>query len=236
MARMAMLHRFLTRVVNHPVLSYNSSLHTFLTAHPSVSSCYITYFPAVQYRHLINLNFQEFQIHRKAGGQGILGRVSDSIQSITTAYVGRQPAPEFDAVKDYINILGEKLSQIDKVSQRLNKERMGKFLDVYSNFCRFLCLKKFSLSEYQAELHQLHPVLTLWSTSEPELGPLMLNMAAAVERNAQAQQTGLLETFNGSIAQVNDFVVLIYQEIEHRLRNYYKTCLFSRLKRRAIFF
>ncbi len=37
LARLAMLHRFLTRVVSHPVLSYNSSLYVFLTVSPSVS-------------------------------------------------------------------------------------------------------------------------------------------------------------------------------------------------------
>jgi hypothetical protein len=36
-ARMALLHRFLNRVANHPVLSCNQSVKVFLTAKPSVS-------------------------------------------------------------------------------------------------------------------------------------------------------------------------------------------------------
>jgi hypothetical protein len=36
-ARMALLHRFLNRVANHPVLSCNHSVKVFITAKPSVS-------------------------------------------------------------------------------------------------------------------------------------------------------------------------------------------------------
>lgn len=47
----------------------------------------------------------------------------------------------------------------------------------------------------------MHPMITLWSASEPELSPVLLAMAAAVERNAQAQHHMLL-TYVPTIAQV----------------------------------
>ncbi|KAJ1522132.1 hypothetical protein ONE63_002443 [Megalurothrips usitatus] len=155
MARMAMLHRFLTRVVAHPVLSYNTSLYVFLTAKPS-----------------------EFLLHRKSG-PGILGRMTDSLQNLTTTYMVRQHSPEFDSVRDYAITLGEKLGQFEKVGRRLFKERQA----------------------YEAELNQFQQIFTLWATSEPELSPLLKAIASAVERNTEAQQKALLDTFSPNFEQ-----------------------------------
>ncbi|KAE8747661.1 hypothetical protein FOCC_FOCC005641 [Frankliniella occidentalis] len=155
LARLAMLHRFLTRVVSHPVLSYNSSLYVFLTATPS-----------------------EFLIHRK-NGPGILGRVTDSLQNLTTTYLVRQRSPEFDSVRDYVNTFGEKLNQMEKVGRRLHKERQA----------------------YQGELNQFQQTFSLWATSEPELSPLLKAISSAIERNLQAQQTSLIDLFSPSFEQ-----------------------------------
>ena len=38
------------------------------------------------------------------------------------------------------------------------------------------------------ELHQLHPIFTLWATTEAELAPILLAMAKAIETNADAHQ------------------------------------------------
>jgi hypothetical protein len=48
----------------------------------------------------------------------------------------------------------------------------------------------------------MHPIFTLWSASEPELSPVLLAVAAAIEHNAQAQQD-VLVTYTPNIAQVN---------------------------------
>ncbi|KAJ9593180.1 hypothetical protein L9F63_015277, partial [Diploptera punctata] len=153
-ARMALLHRFLNRVANHPVLSCNQSVKVFLTAKPS-----------------------EFAIHRKSR-QGLLGRVSSSFHNLAAVYMIRQRNLEFDQVREYVTCLGEKLINVDKISQRIYKEGQ----------------------EYLYELHQMHPIFTLWSASEPELSPVLLAMATAVEHNAQAQQH-VLVTFTPNIAQ-----------------------------------
>ncbi|GLG98168.1 Sorting nexin-30 [Gryllus bimaculatus] len=153
-ARMALLHRFLNRVANHPVLSCNQSVKVFLTAKPS-----------------------EFAIHRKSR-QGLLGRMSSSFHNLAAVYMMRQRPAEFDQVRDYVATLGDKLLSVEKVSQRIQKERQ----------------------DYLYELHQMHPIYTLWSASEPELSPALLAMASAVERNAQSQQH-VLVTFTTTIAQ-----------------------------------
>ena len=48
----------------------------------------------------------------------------------------------------------------------------------------------------------MHPIFTLWSTSEPELSPILLSIAAAIEQSTQAQQR-VLVTFTPSMAQVS---------------------------------
>lgn len=47
--------------------------------------------------------------------------------------------------------------------------------------------------DYLVELHQLHPIFTLWATSEPELARTLQAVAGAIESNASAHQT-LLDT------------------------------------------
>lgn len=153
-ARMALLHRFLNRVANHPVLSCNQSMKVFLTAKPS-----------------------EFLIHRKSH-QGFLGRMSTSFHNLAAVYMMRQRTQEFEQVHEYVTSLGEKLNSVDKISQRIHKERQ----------------------DYLYELNQLHPIFTLWSASEPELSPVLLAMAAAIEHNTQAQQH-VLVTFTPIIVQ-----------------------------------
>lgn len=141
-ARMKLLHVFLNRVVNHPILSCDKNLHIFLTTKPA-----------------------EFLIHRKNRGN-VLVKVTDSLQNIATTYTMKQRHFEFEQIRDYCTALSEKLSTIDKINHRIHKERQ----------------------DYLLELHQLHPIFTLWATSEPELAPVLLAIAKAIESNAMAHQ------------------------------------------------
>ncbi|KAG8233463.1 hypothetical protein J437_LFUL013750 [Ladona fulva] len=106
-ARMALLHRFLNRVADHPVLSCHHSVRSFLTAKPS-----------------------EFSIIRKSKrqdgtGGGFLGRFSDSIHNLANVYLARDRAPpEFERVSEYVAGLGDKLANVDKVGARIHKERL----------------------------------------------------------------------------------------------------------------
>lgn len=69
------------------------------------------------------------------------------------------------------------------------------------------------LSDYLCELNHMHPIFTLWSASEPELSPVLLAMAAAIEHNTQAQQH-VLVTFTPNIVQVNMlFYVTFWQQL-----------------------
>jgi sorting nexin-7/30 len=119
----------------------------------------------------------EFSIHRKSR-QGLLGRMSTSFHNLAAVYMMRHRTQEFEQVREYVAALGEKLNSVDKISQHIHKERQ----------------------DYLYELHQMHPIFTLWSTSEPELSPILLSIAAAIEQSTQAQQR-VLVTFTPSMAQ-----------------------------------
>ncbi|XP_017893092.1 sorting nexin-30-like isoform X2 [Ceratina calcarata] len=141
-ARMKLLHVFLNRVVNHPILSCDKNLHIFLTTKPA-----------------------EFLVRRKSRGN-VLVKMTDSLQNMASTYTMKQRHFEFEQIRDYCIVLGEKLATIDKINHRIHKERQ----------------------DYLLELHQLHPIFTLWATSEPELAPFLLAIAKAIECNAMAHQ------------------------------------------------
>ncbi|XP_033337448.2 sorting nexin-7 [Megalopta genalis] len=141
-ARMKLLHIFLNRVVNHPILSCDRNLYIFLTTKPA-----------------------EFLVHRKSRAN-VLIKMTDSLQNIASTYTMKQRHFEFEQVRDYCTALCEKLVTIDKINHRIHKERQ----------------------DYLLELHQLHPIFTLWATSEPELAPILLAIAKGIECNAEAHQ------------------------------------------------
>ncbi|CAG2067839.1 unnamed protein product [Timema podura] len=69
---------------------------------------------------------------------------------------------------------------------------------------------------YLYELHQLHPIFTLWSASEPELNPVLLALASAGERSAQAQHQ-VLVTYTPIIVQPLKEYLLYVEAVKETL-------------------
>jgi len=91
------LQIFLTRIANHPVLSFNKNFAVFLTAKP-----------------------WELQAVRKEG-PGIMTRVNESFHTKTAPLVlgrGRRD-PSFDAIAEFIASLRTNLTSIEKVASKL---------------------------------------------------------------------------------------------------------------------
>ncbi|BFZ16283.1 hypothetical protein BsWGS_19322 [Bradybaena similaris] len=97
--RQAALQKFLTRVADHPVLSFDTCFQIFLTA-----------------------KAWEFQAHKKQGS-GFLSRVSDSLHNMSASYMMKNRPPEFAAMHDYIMMLSDKLGVMDRIAQRVAKEQ-----------------------------------------------------------------------------------------------------------------
>ncbi|XP_035827474.1 sorting nexin-30 isoform X2 [Aplysia californica] len=97
--RQAALQKFLTRVADHPVLSFDTCFQIFLTA-----------------------KAWEFQAHKKQGS-GFLTRVSDSLHNMSASYMMKNRPPEFASMHDYMTLLQDKLGVMDRIAQRVAKEQ-----------------------------------------------------------------------------------------------------------------
>ncbi|KAK3800106.1 hypothetical protein RRG08_015072 [Elysia crispata] len=97
--RQTALQKFLTRVADHPVLSFDKCFQIFLTA-----------------------KAWEFQAHKKQGS-GFLTRVSESLNNMSASYMMKNRPPEFALMHDYITLLSDKLGVMDRIAQRVAKEQ-----------------------------------------------------------------------------------------------------------------
>ncbi|XP_051906247.1 sorting nexin-30 [Hippocampus zosterae] len=93
--RMKALDKFLKRVADHPVLSFNPHLNAFLSAK--------------------DLN--------KRQGLALLTKVGESVKHVTGGYKLRARPPEFCAMGEYLDTFSQKLGTIDRIAQRILKEQ-----------------------------------------------------------------------------------------------------------------
>ncbi|XP_038154896.1 sorting nexin-30 isoform X1 [Cyprinodon tularosa] len=93
--RMKALDKFLKRVADHPVLSFNPYLNAFLTAK--------------------DLN--------KRQGLALLTKVGESVKHVAGGYKLRARPAEFCAMGEYLDTFSQKLGTIDRIAQRILKEQ-----------------------------------------------------------------------------------------------------------------
>ena len=67
---------------------------------------------------------QEFQAAKKEGS-GFMTRMADSFHNMSASYMMKNRSAEFAATNDYINLFAEKMGVMDRISQRILKERYG---------------------------------------------------------------------------------------------------------------
>lgn len=93
--RMKALDKFLKRVADHPVLSFNPHLNAFLTAK--------------------DLN--------KRQGLALLTKVGESVKQVAGGYKLRARPAEYCIMGDYLDMFNQKLGTIDRIAQRILKEQ-----------------------------------------------------------------------------------------------------------------
>ncbi|XP_035246132.1 sorting nexin-30 isoform X3 [Anguilla anguilla] len=91
------LDKFLKRVADHPVLSFNEHLNVFLSAK--------------------DLNAYKRQ------GLALLTKMGESVKYVTGGYKLRARPAEFAAMGDYLDVFTQKLGTIDRIAQRIIKEQ-----------------------------------------------------------------------------------------------------------------
>ncbi|XP_068604292.1 sorting nexin-7 [Brachionichthys hirsutus] len=129
------LHRFLNKISEHPILSCNPHFKVFLTS-------------------------QELLSHRKQAS-GFLSRMGDTVRAVANSVRYPRSRPEeFTVMQDYVEDFRNKMSSVDKVSQRIVKEQR----------------------EYLEELKQYSPAYTRWAESEEQTSDPLRGVASCVER------------------------------------------------------
>ncbi|KAM4532323.1 sorting nexin-30 isoform 3-T3 [Fundulus diaphanus] len=93
--RMKALDKFLKRVADHPVLSFNPHLNAFLTAK--------------------DLN--------KRQGLALLTKVGESVKHVAGGYKLQARPAEFCAMGEYLDMFSQKLGTIDRIAQRILREQ-----------------------------------------------------------------------------------------------------------------
>ncbi|KAK7101066.1 sorting nexin-30-like [Littorina saxatilis] len=107
--RQKALQKFLTRLADHPVLSFDKNVQVFLTA-----------------------KAWEFQAHKKQG-KGYISQVTDSIHNMGASYMMKNRPAEFGLMHEYINIFGEKLAVMDRIATRVLREQA----DYHAELCEW---------------------------------------------------------------------------------------------------
>ncbi|XP_071800326.1 sorting nexin-7-like isoform X5 [Asterias amurensis] len=137
--RQTALHKFMQRISEHPVVSFNEYLKIFLTA-----------------------KAWELTTHRKAGA-GIVSRIGSTIKTTTSALMLKNRSPEFTIMTEYIGMFGDKMSSVDRISQRILKEQ----------------------SDMGTELETYGPTYRLWANSESELTETLGGLGDCLDKCAK---------------------------------------------------
>lgn len=91
---------------------------------------YLCYQCSLKTLHL-HLNLQELASHKKQG-PGFLSRMGETVRAVAATVRGVKNRPEeFNAIQDYVDNFSVKLTSLDKVTQRIIKEKRGTALRLY---------------------------------------------------------------------------------------------------------
>ncbi|KAM4807540.1 sorting nexin-30 [Rhinophrynus dorsalis] len=92
------LDKFLKRIADHPVLSFNDHFNVFLTA-------------------------KDLNSHKKQG-LTLLTKMGESVRYVTSGYKLKNRPVEFSAIVEYLDTFALKLGTIDRIAQRIIKEQI----------------------------------------------------------------------------------------------------------------
>lgn len=132
---------------------------------------------------------QDFNLHRRQRSNSI--KYTNNINSLNT----KNRHVEFDKVKCYLNVLAEKLVSIEKISNRINKER----------------------HELVTEMNYFYPIFGIWASNEPQLTNILQCIGNSIERDA-VSQTAVISSYAGVLGNpIKEF--LTYVEVVQETLN-----------------
>ncbi|XP_071851145.1 sorting nexin-7-like isoform X2 [Apostichopus japonicus] len=98
--RQRALNKFMTRISEHPTLSFNEYFKIFLTAKAWELSSYRKQSPSVVFR------------------------LGSSVKANASAYMLKNRSPEYTMMGEYVHTFGDKMGSVDRISQRILKEQI----------------------------------------------------------------------------------------------------------------
>ncbi|XP_060778019.1 sorting nexin-7 isoform X2 [Neoarius graeffei] len=156
------LHRFLNRIADHPILSSSEDFKIFLTAQA-----------------------WELTSHKKQG-PGFLSRMGETVRAVAATVRGVKNRPEeFSAIHDYVDNFSLKLTALDKITQRIIKEKR----------------------EHLDEMKEYGPIYTLWSGSEEELVEPLKLMASCLDRCSRETEEQIEHLSNRLLPTLHEYVL-----------------------------
>lgn len=126
-------------------------------------------------------------MHRKRRASTSNNKISVTSNGITTYVSIKTRHIEFEKMRDYLNILSDKLGTVEKISFRINKER----------------------HDFVEELYLFYPTFMTWSTCEPELASILQSIGNAYEKCTFAKSF-MISTYPNVVANpVKEFLLYI---------------------------
>ena len=127
--------------------------------------------------------------------------MSESLQYIASSYVVKSRTVEFEKMSEYVNKLSEKISTMEKIGNRVQKERLG-YLNSSNYFCNQILTEHFLFSlAYMQDLQQMQPILNDWCTVETSLRQGLEAIGEATAKETESQKK-LIESQKHSLAVV----------------------------------
>ncbi|XP_051543235.1 sorting nexin-7-like isoform X2 [Myxocyprinus asiaticus] len=156
------LHRFLNKIAGHPIFSSTVDFKIFLTAEDG-----------------------ELTSHKKQG-PGFLSRMGETVRAVAATVRGVRNRPEeFTVMQEYVEAFSQKMSLLDKVTQRIVREQ----------------------KEYLEELKECGPTYTLWSNSEEELAEPLKSMAGCLDRCCKETEEQVKQLNDNLIPALHEYVL-----------------------------
>ncbi|XP_051969523.1 sorting nexin-7 isoform X2 [Xyrauchen texanus] len=156
------LHRFLNKIAEHPIFSSTEDFKIFLTVEAG-----------------------ELTSHRKQG-PGFLSRMGETVRAVAATVRGVRNQPEeFTVMQEYVESFNQKMSSLDKITQRIYRER----------------------KEYLEELKECGPAYMLWSNSEEELAEPLKSMAGCLDRCCKETEEQVKQLNDNLIPALHEYVL-----------------------------
>lgn len=156
------LHKFLNRVSDHPILSCSEDFKVFLSAEA-----------------------WELTSHKKQG-PSFLSRMGETVRAVANSVRGVKNRPEeFTAMQDYVEAFSQKISCLDKVTQRIVKEQ----------------------KEYLEELKEYGPTYTQWSGLEEKLVEPLKGLASCLEHCCKETEEQVNHLSEALVPTLHEYVL-----------------------------